>query len=325
MFKWHKLGQLFDPRTHLETTWMHEFAQSPSALVLEDRIRVVFCARPKPGPDGMYVSYLASLDLDRNDPRRVIRLCSEPLMSLGARGCFDEFGTNPVSVISDGDQVRAYYAGWTRCESVPFNGAIGVAVSDDSAETFERLGPGPVLSYSPDEPFLLGSPRIRRFSGRWVLWYVSGKQWVTIAGAKPEPVYKIRMATSLDGIEWTKHGRDLIEDRLGPNECQACPDVLWHADRFHMFFSYRNSHDYKAGAGGYRIGYAWSDDMLTWHRADAIAGMDVSPAGWDSQMVSYPHVFMLDGSCYMLYQGNEMGRTGFGIARLAEPTRWGAA
>ncbi len=33
-------------------------------------------------------------------------------------------------------------------------------------------------------------------------------------------------------------------------------------------------------------------------------------------MVSYPHVFVLDGETYMLYQGNEMGRTGFGLARL---------
>ena len=30
--------------------------------------------------------------------------------------------------------------------------------------TFTKLGNGPVLSYSPDEPFVLGSPKIRRFN-----------------------------------------------------------------------------------------------------------------------------------------------------------------
>jgi predicted GH43/DUF377 family glycosyl hydrolase len=323
MFHWQKLGRLFDPRVHATATWMHEYAQSPSVLVIGDRVRVFFCVRPKPDAYGKYVSYLASLDLDRGDLRRVISVCSAPLMALGARGCFDEFGTNPASVIVDGDRVRVYYAGWTRCESVPFNGAIGVAVSDDGGKSFHRLGPGPVLSYSLDEPFLLGSPRIRRFDGRWVLWYVSGKRWLAGVAEKPEPVYKIRMATSHDGIDWVKQGQDLLEDRLGEHECQACPDVLFHEGRFHMFFSYRRSHDYKGGSGGYRIGYAWSDDMLNWVRDDDRAGMQVSPTGWDSQMVSYPHVFMLDGECYMLYQGNEMGRTGIGLARLAAPANWG--
>jgi len=271
----------------------------------------------------MYLSYLAYVDLDRHDLRKVIGVCKEPLMQLGAQGTFDEFGTNPVSVIRDGAQLRAYYAGWTRCESVPINSAIGVAVSDDHGETFHRLGPGPVLSYSPDEPFMLGSPRVRRFDDRWVLWYASGKVWLKTDGGKPEPVYKIRMAISDDGIEWRKLGRDLIADRLGEHECQACPDVLFREGRFHMFFCYRHSHNYKVKEGGYRIGYASSNDMQTWTRHDERVDMRLSAVGWDSQMISYPHVFMLDGGeCYMIYQGNEMGRTGIGLARLAASSDW---
>lgn len=322
MFVWEKLGQLFDPKASARRGWMHEFAQSPSAVVMDDRVRVFFCSRPPPGADGMFLSYLAYIDLDRRDPRKVIGVCDKPLMPLGGQGTFDEFGTNPVSVLQDGAQLRAYYAGWTRCESVPINGAIGVAVSDDHGNSFRRLGPGPVLSYSPDEPFMIGSPRIRRFGGRWVLWYVSGKVWLRTEGGKPEPVYKIRMAMSDDGLDWRKQGRDLIEDRLGENECQACADVLFHEGRFHMFFCYRNSHNYKTKEGGYRIGYAASDDMLHWTRQDERAGMQVSAEGWDSQMVNYPHVFMLDDACYMVYQGNEMGRTGIGLARLQAPADW---
>jgi hypothetical protein len=33
-------------------------------------------------------------------------------------------------------------------------------------------------------------------------------------------------------------------------------------------------------------------------------------------MASYPHVFTLDNETYMLYQGNGMGRVGFGLAKL---------
>lgn len=67
---------------------------------------------------------------------------------------------------------------------------------------------------------------------------------------------------------------------------------------------------------GYRIGYATSSDLLNWTRDDARAGIDVSETGWDAEMISYPHVFELDGRTLMLYLGNQVGRAGFGLAEL---------
>lgn len=321
MLEWKKLGKLFDPRDLSGECWMKEFAQSPSVLVYENFVRVYFCSRQAPTADGQYRSFLSYIDLDRVDLLRILDVCSAPIFGLGACGTFDEFGTNPISVIRDVEEVRVYYAGWTRCESVPFNGAIGVATSRDDGHTFVRVGAGPVLPYSPDEPFLLGSPRIRKFDGRWHLWYVAGKKWLK-TGDKPEPVYKIRMASSDDGFNWVKLGVDLIEDVLGVHECQACPDVVFRDGKYHMFFSYRHSHNYKGKAGGYRIGYASSYDMVNWTRKDEVAGMHVSEDGWDSEMVNYPHVFELDGETYMLYQGNEMGRSGIGLAKLHSLQDW---
>lgn len=321
MFRWEKLGKLFDPRDLEGESWMKEFAQSPSVVIFERHVRMYFCARPAPTFDGQYQSYLSFIDLDRNNLLKILNVCRMPILSLGELGTFDEFGTNPISVIRHQDEVRVYYAGWTRCESVPFNGAIGLAISHDNGESFTRLGAGPVISYSPDEPYLMGSPRIRRFGGKWYLWYVSGKEWLR-TDAKPEPIYKIRMASSDDGINWIKHGKDLVEDTLGEHECQACPDVIFRDGNYHMFFSYRHSHNYKGKIGGYRIGYAFSQDMINWSRNDEMAGMTVSTHGWDAEMVNYPHVFMLDGATYMLYQGNEMGRAGIGLAKLSSPEDW---
>ncbi len=321
LFKWKKLGKIFDPKELSCSSWMCEFAQSPSVLVMDHCVRVYFCSRPPPDPDGKYLSYIAYIDLDRLCLSKVLRVCERPVLELGKYGTFDEFGTYPVSVIRHGNEIRAYYAGWTRCESVPFNAAIGLAISYDGGETFQRLGEGPVLSYTPDEPFLLGSPRIRKFSGHWQLWYVAGKEWLMVDG-QPEPIYKIRMATSDNGIDWIKHGCDLIEDKLGPHECQACPDVIEHNGRYHMFFSYRDIRHYKGREGGYRIGYASSLDRVNWQRDDDRIDIRLSETGWDSEMINYPHVFELDGSTYMLYQGNGMGRTGFGLAVLESEDAW---
>jgi len=239
----------------------------------------------------------------------------KPILALGRLGTFDEYGTYPVSVIKHSDEYWVYYGGWTRCESVPFNVAIGVGISKDGGESFEKIGEGPILSYSPDEPFVLSGPKIRFFNNRWCLFYIAGSKWVVDNG-KPEPVYKIRMAISDDGIVWKKNNKDLIMSKVEENEAQASPDVFFYSGNYHMFFCYRYSTGYRGKERGYRIGYASSTDLENWERDDQNAGIDISEEGWDSEMISYPHVFELDGSVYMLYLGNQVGRYGFGLAVL---------
>src|SRR5882672_7797763 len=315
MFSWVKLGKILDTTKAVTADWMKEFAQAPCVLKFEDFVRVYFSCRPAPDANGQYVSRSAYVDLNREDLFEVLRLATAPTLTLGNVGAFDEFGTYPTSVIRNGKEVWAFYGGWTRCESVPFNVAVGLAISRDHGVSFDRVGNGPVLSYSSDEPFIISGPKVRRFNDHWFLWYIAGERWLANNG-KPEPVYRIRMASSADGVNWTKQNRDLVERRIESNECQASPDVLFSNGRYHMFFCYRYAIDYRNRERGYRIGYAVSDDMNTWVRDDTKAGIDVSNDGWDSEMVSYPHVFELDGNIYMMYLGNQVGRYGFGLARL---------
>lgn len=317
MFTWEKLGRIFNPADVTGISWLHEFAQAPCVLVFDNFIRIYFSGRPPQEKNGNYVSYTGYVDINRKKLFEILNVSSKPVLELGGKGTFDEFGIYPASVMRDENKIVAYYGGWTRCESVPFNVAIGCAVSNDEGKTFTKLGSGPVLSYSMDEPFILSGPKIRKFNNRWYLWYIAGKKWLP-ANTRMEPVYKIRMATSDNGTDWVKINRDLIENKLEENECQASPDVFYYRNKYHMFFCYRKSLNYRGKEGGYRIGYASSDDMLNWTRDDSKAGIDVSVEGWDSEMVAYPHVFELDNEIYMLYLGNHVGKHGFGIARLIQ-------
>ena len=315
MFHWKKLGKAFSPQEIGGRPWLKEFAQAPATLVFDDFVRVYFSCRPPADADGRYVSYSAYVDLERADLFKVRNVAEQPILRLGSLGEFDEFGTYPVSVIRDGDHVRAYYAGWTRCESVPFNVAIGCALSADGGKTFAKLGTGPVVGYSPDEPFVLSGPKIRRYGDCWYLFYIAGRKWKLVDG-RAEPVYKIRMATSEDGIQWQKLNKDLIESRVEEDEAQASPDVFYANGKYHMFFCYRYSSHYRGKQNGYRIGYASSSNLIDWVRDDNKAGIDVSEQGWDAEMISYPHVFELDGRIYMAYLGDQVGRYGFGLAVL---------
>lgn len=309
------MGQVFSPQEIDGRSWLAEFAQAPASLVFEDFVRMYFSCRPLPDENGQYVSYSAYVDLDRSNLFNILGFCAKPILDLGGLGEFDEFGTYPVSVIRNGDKINAYYAGWTRCESVPFNVAIGMAISGDEGRTFKKIGSGPIISYSPDEPFVLSGPKIRRFNNKWYLWYIAGKKWKLVDG-RAEPVYKIRMAISEDGIQWQKLNKDLIENRIEEDEAQASPDVFYSNGKYHMFFCYRYSTHFRSKQKGYRIGYASSTDLINWKRDDSKAGIDVSQDGWDSEMISYPHVFELDSRIYMAYLGNQVGRFGFGLAVL---------
>jgi hypothetical protein len=316
--KWIKKGRIFEAKDIGWESSLKEFAQSPQALVLEDRIRVYFSTRRR-DREGVFVSEIAYADLDRTNPTKVVSVSTEKVIDLGGLGCFDEHGIFPISPTRVDDRVYAYTCGWSRRVSVPVETSVGLAVSEDGGKTFIKTGPGPIFTSSIHEPYLVGDAFVRRYNGTFYMWYIFGVGWTAEAGEpSPARVYKIAQAESNDGVNWERvDGRRVVPDRLNENECQALPTVLLINDRWHMFFCYREATDFRTNSSrGYRIGYAYSGDLIDWHRDDANAGIDVSESGWDSEMMCYPNVFAVDGKTYMLYNGNEFGRWGFGLAEL---------
>ncbi len=317
MFRWNKLGRVFNPSQIADRPeWMFEYAQAPWSIEFSDFIRVYFCCRPPKDSNGQFVSYCAYVDFDKTNLFKILRIADRPVFELGGKGCFDEFGTYPVSVIKEKNSYIAYYTGHTRCESVPFDTAIGIGISNDEGKTFTKMGKGPVLGASLHEPFVLSGPKIKKFNNIYYLYYIAGREWI-LHEERMEVVYKIRLATSTDGISWSRQNKNIIVDRFGANEVQASPDVFFKNGKYHMFFCYMVTPDFRSNPErSYRIGYASSTDLLSWSRDDSKAGIDVSDIGFDNEMVAYPHVFELNDKTYMLYLGNQVGRYGFGLAEL---------
>ena len=251
--------------------------------------------------------------------RDIIRTSTDTVIPLGDLGCFDEHGIFPMSVMRHGNAVYGYTCGWNRRTSVSVDTAVGLAISHDNGLTFQRIGDGPVLAASLHEPYLVGDGFVKVINGIFHMWYIFGTGWKKFSPeSMPDRTYKIGHATSKDGIEWTKEeARSIIPDRIGADESQALPTVISIGQRHHMFFCYRESFDFRQTKGrGYRIGHAWSDDLLNWTRDDKNPQLEGSPGEWDSDMQCYPHVFECDGKVFLLYNGNEFGRYGFGLAEL---------
>lgn len=316
IFSWNRLGKIFDPQQLQAHAWMMEFAQCPTPFVLDERtVRVFFATRPLRDGQGLYVSRPGYVDLDRHDLRQIRGISPKPLLELGVTGTFDEFGIMPSSAVRTGNDIYMYYTGWTRMESVPYTTAIGVAVSHDQGETFHRIGPGPVLNLSLEEPYMVNSPIVKIIDGVWHMWYVSGKRWIEADGG-PEIVFQQAHAISSDGLSWDER-EPWIMPALSDDECQdlLCPVKIggvWHA-----FFSYRNATGFRnQRERAYRLAYARSHDLRKWERDNQAAVLERPADGWDSQMICSTQFLEMDGRRWMFYCGNEFGRAGFGAAEL---------
>jgi hypothetical protein len=316
--RWRKIGRIFDPTDHQLPGGCVEFAQSPQTLLFDDFVRIYFSTRSRDSDGGKFRSHIAFVDF-RKDLRTIIRVSDRTVIPLGGLGCFDEHGIFPINVLRHGDRILGYTCGWSRRVSVSVETAIGLVESKDGGLTFERIGSGPIMAASLREPCLVGDGFVKVIDGVFHMWYIFGVGWKRYSpGSSPERVYKIGHAVSEDGVGWSKEdGRQIIEDLLGSDESQALPSVIEIDGRFHMFFCFRQSFDFRTNSQrGYRIGHAYSGDLRSWFRSDDDAFLGTDAGAWDSDMQCYPHVFSYEGNVYMLYNGNEFGRYGFGLAVL---------
>tara|TARA_R110002049_G_scaffold82349_2_gene209556 strand:+ start:2201 stop:3160 length:960 start_codon:yes stop_codon:yes gene_type:complete len=316
--RWINKRKLFDPTQHELANGCTEFAQSPQTLVFDDFVRIYFSTRKRDNNTGKYKSFISYIEVDK-ELKNVLRFSSEDVIQLGELGTFDEHGIFPINILRDGDKILAYTCGWSRRVSVSVETSIGLAYSENNGRTFKKYGLGPIVSSSLKEPVLVGDAFVKKFNGQYHMWYIFGKKWLPETEVEPEArVYKIAHAVSLDGINWVKdEGVEIIENVLNENECQALPTVIKIGDRYHMYFCFREATDFRTNPDrGYQLGYAYSDDLKTWTRDDKNSGIISSDGEWDSDMKCYPHIFECNSKVYLLYNGNEFGKYGFGVIEL---------
>ena len=313
---WEKKGLIFSVDNISEEMKSHVLG--PTVVVNERSFRIFFSSR-----DQDQTSRPFYIDVDKTDPSKIIHIETTPLFHLGDLGTFDDDGVMPCSAVDLGKGViRLYYVGWNRGVTVSYRNSIGLAVSHDGGARFERMYEGPVIDRSFREPHMAASPCVLKVGDVWKCWYTSGTRWITVEG-KTEPIYTIRYAESADGVNWERDGRHCLNQRC-QQEAFARPTVLKISGKYRMWYSFRESHDYRGGAGSYRIGYAESLDGRIWSRLDSEAGIGASEEGWDSEMLCYPCVVRVGENLVMFYNGNGFGKSGLGFAtRTVDSLRQG--
>jgi len=297
--KWKKIGKIFAPSTNY--SWMISHASNPTAEHLHDDVfRIYFSCR-----DNKNRSHIGFADIDITSPSKILKLSNKPILGPGDRGAFDDSGVSIACIKTVASKKFLYYLGWNLGVTVPWRNTIGLAIYNKKTQEFERFSKAPIVDRNTVDPFSTSYPFVIYDNRRYKMWYGSHLRW----GTKPKDMYHvIKYAESQDGISWVRKNIIALNFKSSHEYAISRPCVIKEKKLYKMWYSYRGT--------TYRIGYAESQDGISWTRKDEKVGINVSKSGWDSEMIEYPFVLDHKEKRYMLYNGNGYGKTGFGLAIL---------
>lgn len=298
--KWVKKGQIFEVNNTNEFLISH--ASNPLAVNIKDDVYRVFYS----GRDKNNKSSVGYVDIDIIK-QNIIEACKTPLLTYGDQNSFYSHGISIGNMYCDNHgNDNILFMGWQIPEGGHWRGDVGKILVKNKLDM--KLNPKEAfMSVDEEDKVSLSYPWVEFHDGIYKMWYGSTIDWSSENG---EMIHVIKYATSADGETWTKHGV-AIPYELGVAQAFSRPSVIIDESGYHMWYSYRN------GRGtAYRIGYSHSQDGINWINQLDKVGLDINSKGWDSEMICYPFVFDHHGRRFMLYNGNDFGREGFGLAEL---------
>lgn len=306
---WRKLGLAFAPPGRGRMT---SHAMLPTPVVLEDRIRVLFASCDEHLRGRVYAA-----DFDRAPPFRLMRVSHDPVLDLGDRGAFDADGVNPCHVVERDGDWYLYYIGWRRHSAeVPYTLFAGLAVSTDRGASFTRLGSEPILPPRPGERYFRTAPFVRREGSRFEMFYIGGNDFFASDSGKLLPIYALKHHFSPDGVTWTESSQTLLAPDPAAGEIGFGRPYLWESPETGpvLMISVRT-------VAGYRLAeLPISRAPLESSRLrPVIAG---GPDAWDSEMTCFGAPCRVDEHELLFYNGNGMGRSGFGYAVRTALRSW---
>ena len=300
---WKKHGLIFEPSKQ-DVPWLCSHAWVPTVDTSgSGNPRVYFAGRNTEN-----LSQVGVFTLDPGAQCPVSEFGAQPLLTLGDLGHFDDSAVVPCCVVNHEGLLYLYYVGWNQGGRVPYYATLGLAISKDGGHRFDKISRAPILDRNDVDPFFIASAFVRVEAGVWRMWYTSNTAW-SYRDGQLLPRYHIRYAESANGVHWDRKGLVAIDFASTDEYAISRPWVVHEGGLYKMWYSHRGP--------AYRIGYAESGDGISWHRRDHEAGIDVAKEGFDSEMIEYAAVFDHQDRRWMIYNGNQFGRDGIGLASLA--------
>jgi len=303
---WRKMGRIYCPEA--KSGWaQHSFMTPTPWMRNSTTIRLFGGIRDDRG-----VSRIGWIDVNSADPTQIKATSCRPVLDLGAPGMFDDNGLILGDVLEVSQhELRLYYVGFQLVEKAKFLAFSGVAISQDRGDAFKRHQSTPILDRCPQGNFIGALHSIAKLpSGDYRAWISRGRGWQELDGRK-YPQYDCWTLTSADGLHFDNAlAKQIIiphreEYRIGRPRANPLADGTW---------------ELRATSDTLTKQYATfrftSPDGINFTRTEDVELPRGTPGSWDGEMTCYPaYIRTPDGARFLFYNGNDMGRTGVGVAR----------
>lgn len=301
--RWRKLGLIFEGRNAGPRWKTH--CMAPAPILLDDATIRVYLG----GWDAQGISRIHFLDLDAQDPTRILHVESDSVLELGEPGTFDDNGMFPGHVAWIGGRIHLHYTGFQLGEKIRYFNFGGLAVSDDG-RAFLRHSRAPILDRSEEGLHVRAGQSVIEDGGLFRSCYSAGTGWCLV-GDRMRPTYDVFYQESADPRIWKPEGRRILSCDPSVEHGLGRPQLIRMADEYCVFYTRR-----MIAGMRYHMGMARSPDCRTWTRADESLGLPLADSGFDSEMAYFPAVLRTASSTYLFYSGNGFGYGGMGCAVL---------
>ncbi len=216
---------------------------------------------------------------------------NQPVLDKDSAGTWDDYAIAPGAILKDGDIYRLYYNGVRVSYG---HHSVGLALSNDGIN-WTRY-PTPVLTGDSSSQYYTFASSVLKINGKYYMYY-----WTSPITNFNES--SINVATSTDGINWTKYSDNPILkvtfswEGIGI----AFPSVIYDNGIFKMIYTNRED-DAKATQDSY--GLAYSSDGLHWTKEyqTPIFTANQTVSKW--AQIDYPCFIKVGNEYRLYYTGN---------------------
>ncbi|HSP88120.1 MAG TPA: hypothetical protein VLN45_08295 [Ignavibacteriaceae bacterium] len=211
-----------------------------------------------------YVLYAESEDgIDWTHPH------SGPVLFPGSQSNWDSWAVHPGSVIKEDGIYKMYYTGWANTYG---HWQVGLATSTDGINWVKN--PSPVLTGNSNNEYQVVATSVIKIENTYYMYYNAGHY---------QQSWTINLATSVDGINWTKHSGNPI----------LTATQTWEGNGVHSPSVIENDNNYLMVYGGMDnlgLGMATSTDGINWNSpTDPFFTKENTSNNWGANDIAYPN------------------------------------
>ena len=217
---------------------------------------------------------------ESNDGINWHNVYNQAVLTAGDSGSWDDYSVAPGFILKEDNYLKMYYNGY-HDQYGKWN--IGLAVSTDGIH-WEKNGE-PVL-IPDDKEYQIGVSSVIKHNSTYFMYY----------SVRHYPYYSISLATSIDGVHWTKYENNPIlivtEDWEGTGIYG--PSVIFDQNHFEMVYM---------NADANAFGFAVSEDGINWTKNNSpIFTAGETTNNWTSR-IAYPDFNKFNSELRIYYTG----------------------